>query len=382
MPIRHAIISDVHLGQTNIHGSYSLLSPHAIPDTNNSMRAVKILGCFINELKQFKNNEYLSLIVAGDYLDLAMGNNNKAFNDHLKFIEVLPIDELHLVVGNHDHHIWTSRQLQNKELINIQSNKPPSKGSIFDIDTKTFSLVPNNTSKPPSFFHYPSYTIEVNNKVIYITHGHLFGGLYTTISQLLQDYLKDEIVTEELIASVNAPLIEFIYWLLGQVGSPIGTRGLVSAIYNSILEGKTSLINNLVNDGVDTFLYDGIIKGIPDKLERWLVKKVVKSILKKVVQDAARPVSKNRHQKDNATLESVDKWLKEVKKDSDISTIITGHTHKAIDNEVINTNGSIRKYYNTGSWLVEPNHQEPTPLIVFVDEFGNCTSKLIDTSID
>lgn len=378
--MKYAVISDVHLGQTNTDGSYSLLSNSASENEEYKNNVNKIRKELYEELKLFKGEDKLCLITLGDYLDLSMGNNSFAYKDHINLINYLPIDKLIIVVGNHDHHLWTQKQIQHRELNLLNNNITPLMGSVFDFfGNFNYSFPFVGDSNKIIHLYYPSLTLKINNINFYFTHGHLFGGLYTTISKLLDEYLKDVPLTEKLLASVNAPLIEAIYWLLGQVGSPIGTQGLVSAIYNSVLSGKTSLVNQLVDDSVELLLVDGLIKGIPDSWERWLVKKIVKSILKNVIHRAAAPTSKNRHEKNDSTLKSVVKWMEEVYKPKEPLVVVSGHTHKICDGELLNvdTPESIEvKYFNTGSWLVEPNHQNPLALMLKIDEDGSYSTKI------
>lgn len=381
--MKYAVISDVHLGQTNKDGSYSLLSLSASNNRKYRNHVSETLKLFKKELVSFKGDDELSLIVLGDYLDLSMGNNYYAYEDHHQLLNQICADSLLIVVGNHDHHLWTSQQLIKKELRALQYNSLPDRGSVFDLDYPSsmyqFSVSERGSSKKvSSHLYYPSLKLKLGDNTFCLTHGHLFGGLYTTISKLLDEYLKDVPLTEALLASVNAPLIEAIYWLLGQIGSPIGTQGFVSAVYNSVLEGKTSLVNQLVDDAVEMLLPRGLIKGIPDKFEKWVVKKVVKSVLKKVVKDASAPYSKNRHEENDATLRSVKRWINDVYKLDDEAVVISGHTHKICDGEWINTDDKKFHYFNTGTWLVEPNHQNPSALMFKIDNDGTYSTKIFN----
>src|SRR5262249_481948 len=122
---------------------------------------------------------------------------------------------------------------------------------------------------------------------LYFLHGHLFGGLYTLMSEVLADQVPDASDPERVAATVNAPLVEFLYWLLGETGEGIGADGVIERIYTDLEKGQDGRIDTLVRRAVDRLLPDGIIPGIPDHWERSAVHAIATWALRKTLSPHA-----------------------------------------------------------------------------------------------
>jgi len=94
---------------------------------------------------------------------------------------------------------------------------------------------------------------------------HLFGGIYTWLSQILQKRLV-RFPPERVAATVNLSLIEFIYWLLGETGEGMGADGLVETIYTDLQKGNTSTARALISDLVGTLVDSVIVNKLVDAL--------------------------------------------------------------------------------------------------------------------
>jgi hypothetical protein len=98
-----------------------------------------------------------------------------------------------------------------------------------------------------------SATANLKDVLLYVTHGHLFGGIYTWLSQILQERLV-RFPPERVAATVNPSLIEFIYWLLGETGEGMGADGLAETIYTDLQKGNTSTARAFIPDLVGTLV--------------------------------------------------------------------------------------------------------------------------------
>jgi hypothetical protein len=110
-----------------------------------------------------------------------------------------------------------------------------------------------------------SATANLKDVLFYVTHGHLFGGLYTWLSQILQKRLV-RFPPERVAATVNLSLIEFIYWLLGETGEGMGADGLIETIYTDIQKGNTSTARAFISDLVGTLVDSAIVNKLVDAL--------------------------------------------------------------------------------------------------------------------
>src|SRR5690606_38585678 len=94
---------------------------------------------------------------------------------------------------------------------------------------------------------YPTFAFDQDpigpgeGALFYFTHGHLFGGMYTAVSDILDDHLINRgLDPEQVAATVNGPLIEFIYWCLSQAGEGMGADGLMEQVYADMQRGHDS----------------------------------------------------------------------------------------------------------------------------------------------
>lgn len=367
-------ISDLHLGQNGIDGlgQYSLLSTK-VPQ--NRVRP------FVEHVTRFADDEPVTMVVAGDLLDLSIAYAEDALADLQGLLEAfvghVQIAEIVYVVGNHDHHLWSLHSEDRRLLAPLRAGRLPSSGDepggkamyqVTDIGGERFELLQplvdrifGRSAAPMLTLAYPSYVRPLAaGTQLYVTHGHLFGGLYTAISDLLKPTLSG-LPHDQVAATVNQPLIEFIYWLLGETGEGLGADGLVEAIYTDVQKDSLSRVRGLVAQVVAKVLPHGVLWRVLGSLERRLVVDAVMAELRKALlaPTTAASAAHARHADVETTRAGLVAWLKAVDWPQpwlSSSIVLYGHTH-VWDEYAIPGLGA--RSWNLSTWLVEPNRPPP-----------------------
>jgi len=384
-------ISDLHLGQQGRREDEesSLLS--------TAVQSNRVQG-FANELEKFADGDEVELVVVGDFLDLALASMEEALGDMCHLLDALnkiDLKRIVCVIGNHDHHLW-ALQCQEKGVVQALRNGTfvATPATETTKATGIYKTTPP-TGEPFTLFDgqvkhecgsgidvviaYPSYQIDVDGRLLYFTHGDLFGGIYTWLSDLFEDLL-DERPHDEVSAVVNLPTIELIWWLAGEMGEGLGVDGLAERIYSDIQTGKTGRIRARVKQAVAHELPNKGFWDVWHRVERPLAVNLIMSLLERVIQHEhadgapqtrpARPgVSWDRNAPPKKTRDHLQKWiaavpvLQQAKAASPPrpTTIVYGHTHVFDYYRVPDT---AIDSWNLGSWLVEP--QQPPPSTGFL----------------
>jgi predicted phosphodiesterase len=353
-------------------------------------------------VSDFAQNEQTTLIVAGDLLDLSLASLGDALSDLVVLLQNLDsIRTLVWVVGNHDHHVWSMHCEEKNVLARLREGgadwprtlRRSQEGALHrptspDGETLTIfqQALADAVSRPLDVkIAYPAFHLALPDRnsgpapnaasvLFYFTHGHLFGGVSAALSQMLKDRLVG-FPPERVAATVNLPIVELIYWLLGETGEGLGANGLMETIYTDLQKGVDSSARALISDFVDALLPDGIVDGIPDSWERGAVKRLGAYFLKRVLTDHDVSKSKDRYADTQTTRKAAERWVAQAAglSAADPVHVVYGHTHVADEHEI---HGTETRSYNLGGWLVEPNCPPPdTQLLCIEDsERGLCTT--------
>lgn len=361
--IRKAVvISDAHLGQRgdDRFGQYSLLSQ--VSSSPAREQAVRIQHELRTMIRNFAAGDRIRLIAAGDFLDLSLAFLRDASEDLVALIRDVPqIGEILWVVGNHDHHIWSLHENYEHAIKPMLEGKAPEAGSLYRATSPGgvvhVPLTRYVTAQCPHVetvkIAYPVHECLVPGDTggdlhVYVTHGHLLeGGLYTTLSDLLAKDLDP--------ATVNLPLIEFIYWLLGEAGENAGADGLIEEIYTDLQHGRHDKVDRLLDAAIDMWLPRGV-GWLPlrasweKKVLRWGARKLLAAYLPNVRDRRARArhedLEKTHERVSPERLEKHTSW----RRDQD-ACLVFGHTHEPDEWTI---EGTRTTCYNMGSWLLEP----------------------------
>jgi hypothetical protein len=317
-------------------------------------------------INEFAQTDPVSLILVGDILDISLAYMEAALKDFLDLLERLPkFHKIIYVVGNHDHHLWTMHCEHNRVVKNLLRGTLPEKGSIYqctDLEGDRFELFEKVLGSPTVSIAYPMYKLP--HFPIYFTHGHLFGGLYTFVSDVLKPFLPENIPYADIAATVNVMVIEFIYWYIGETGQGMGADGVMEAIYMDSQKGKKSLLYKALKSAVEVLLPDGIVKGFPDAWERAIARWVGKSIINEYVKEPRVISSMDRHTPSEGSRKKALKWAENtIEHDSNI-TLVTGHTH--VSDSFVDESSKVR-LYNLGGWLIDEKEPEPDSNVLLID---------------
>ena len=367
-------ISDLHLGQTGADGmgQYSLLSAKA---PNNMVKQ------FAAAVAKFCAGTPTTLLITGDLLDLSLSYMAEALDDlHqlLKALTIAPIVEIVYLIGNHDHHMWMLHSEETRLLSGLRKGNLPPIDALTPANMAAYQVT-SQVGEPFVLLQplvdrvftsrgvkckiaYPSFTRQFQNKLIYATHGHLMGGLYTALSDLLKTRLA-HLPHDQVAATVNQPVIELLYWLLGEAGDGIGADGLLEQIYTDAQKGKDSTLRDVVTTGVAQALPGGIIPLIPDSWERaWVVNALMKKLDSVLTSpSAASNAAQARFADIEDTRQQLLTWMKAVPPLKDLPSntpvhILYGHTHVWDRYQFPASNTTS---WNLNTWLVEPGHEIP-----------------------
>lgn len=378
---KYVALSDIHLGQNKADkirgGQFCTLSQISTEFADAHRTAEHTLAKLADRVNAFAGADDVTMVVAGDMLDLSLAYVRESLIDLVGLLRRLErVTELVYVIGNHDHHIWCLHSEWERSIGRLQRGELPQSGGMYRSTSRTgerhhmlSELCTKQLGRPVQITcAYPSYAFEHDNAGkrtrFYFTHGHLFGGLYTTLSDILADKLE-QFAPEEVAATVNAPIIELVYWSLAQAGDGLGADGLMEQIYADLQEGRNSEVRDLVGRAVDRLIPDGIITGVPDRLEQWLLVAAVMHVIKKSEATSPGSVSTDRHAEVATTREQLQRWVNRIGMDTATTThFVYGHTHVADEWKVPDTEIHT---YNMGSWLIEPNKPAPQQQLLFID---------------
>jgi len=380
---KYIALSDVHLGQNKADqikgGQFCNLAqiPADFPDAHRQSQ--QTLQALSEKVAAFAGDDRVILVVVGDLLDLSLAFVRESLLDLIGLLKRLPsVDEMVYVIGNHDHHIWSMHSEWERSGKRLQQGDLPLTGGMYRKTPRTgerhemlSGLCTKQVGRPIQItVAYPTYSFEHQvageNTLFYFTHGHLFGGLYTALSDILDDKLKEkQLDVEEVAATVNASLIEFIYWSLSQTGDGMGADGFMEQVYTDLQLGNESNVRGLIQNAVDLFMPEGVITGIPDRLEQWLVVAAAMHVIKDKSHRDTGSKSTDRHNNVNKTRAALQRWIQRVGLQPALPThFVYGHTHVADRWQVPETK---ILSYNLGSWLVEPPHPTPHMQLLFVN---------------
>lgn len=374
-------ISDTHLGQAGMDsmGQYSLLS-------------TRVEGNLVQKFKEavarFAAGDKVSLVVVGDFLDLSLSYMEDALVDMRELLAEVKVDEITYLIGNHDIEMWSLHCEEKNLLGSLRLGKVPSADAslpggkgLYKVTSKNgepFTLLQPlidriyEPRKVPITIAYPSYTVEATDgALIYFTHGHLFGGIYTQISDILQEDLAAR-SHERVAATVNQPLIGLIYWLLGEVGEGLGVDGLVERVYTDLQKGKGNETEELVNHAAEKLFANDVL--------RWaLVKWAMHKLKKRLSSSSDVAASADRHAELEKTREELRRWVDDVHllENGNLGHpvhVVTGHTHVPDQYLYLHEDRPHQERpitsWNLGSWLVEPKHDLPRTGFLGIERDG------------
>lgn len=380
---KYLVLSDVHLGQTGAdrQGQYSLLS-QAQAASRPAARALA------DRLQVFSGAgaEPVTLIAVGDLLDLSLSYMYDALDDLRQLLLLLaPVRRLLWIIGNHDHHIWSLHSEERRCLSRLRAGQLPAPGGVYERtrNAEPLSILPElqlgDSRAVKIDIAYPTLDLELRDGgrqvPFHFVHGHLFGGVYTALSRIFNGNGSEGgnragRPYAEVAATINGPLVEALFWLLGEAGGGIGADGLLEGLYVDLQRGDASAAGRLLRHAMENLFPDGVIDGVPDRWEWDQLTALALGAIRRAVKDEnALARSSDRYAAVEVTRAGLREWVRQVGLDPRRGHyLVHGHTHIADQYQWSAAPPLTMTSWNLGSWLVEPTHPQPEPQVLWIDE--------------
>jgi predicted phosphodiesterase len=256
MPIRHVVMSDIHLGAGD-----SLLT-HVDPTGAIADGPSDVLASFTSAMREMlartQGDERPQLVLLGDALDLGLspfGDVSKSFLQLLDaFFPAGDPDlferEIIYVAGNHDHHLWRIAQ-DNGFLNALERGEMPGDleavTAIFGTPSHRCRLMESLFTHRPHLsdasvrIAYPNWGLSDRNanRAVVMHHGHYLDGMYRALSNV-RGFLGNEEprpATMSQLEQENGPWIDFLWSDLGSAGD-VGSD--VGSLYETMLSAGAS----------------------------------------------------------------------------------------------------------------------------------------------
>mgnify|MGYP001015028930 FL=1 len=367
------VLTDVHLGQRgHERGGFGQESLLADPRPGAHRR----IEWLRNRVAAFAENDPVHLVVTGDLLDLSLATMRDGLEDLGLLLAALPaVREMTWVVGNHDHHVWMLHSESRRVLAPLADGelpgdvvyaRTPRAGELCTLFAPYLARAAGRDV--PLRLAYPSFELDLpdgdSTRRAWFIHGDLFGGFYSLLSRLLAPRMAGgDVDHERAAATVNAAVIEFVYWLLGAIGEGFGVDGLLEELYTDLQRGDHSLLRQLIEREAELLV--GERGGALSSVERAIAERVMLAGVKHFLgaepgplheRTASMSASKDRHQQLSRTRENLAAWVHAVGDSGRPTLLFHGHTHMA---DRWHVPGTAIETFNLGSWLHEPNRGAP-----------------------
>lgn len=404
--IRYISLSDLHLGAdnsllTNLGAQTGEVDPH-----RPSQVLEELVSC-IRELLRH-NKTMPVLVLNGDFLELALAEDNLALMAFERFLELLfAVDgeqfiDSHLVLnpGNHDHHLWEmARETQYAEFLQGKRTRKPHGDlpppwhttRMFNPDLVDSYLLNAVISRHAHMTErgvrigtvYPNLCLlsGAQRKGVIFSHGHFIESIYTLMTNIGDFVFPKRKSPKEIwdIEKENFAWIDFFWSALGRSGD-VGKD--IEQIYDMLLvpEARRTLLTQLLRAAGHRW-----ISRWP-KLGEWLAllslpliskvfnrvgsfEKTQPSVLTSAARDGLKaylegPVARQALAELHAPLRAQ-------------TTFVFGHTHKPFcDTMKLANFPEPVGVYNSGGWVVDSMNPDSAHggAIVLVDEEMNVAS--------
>ncbi|MEN8373961.1 MAG: metallophosphoesterase [Gemmatimonadota bacterium] len=385
--IRWVVMSDLHLGDdgsllTSVDPDTYAVDPRRGSDTLTALVAV-----LRDMVERNDGTARPTLIVNGDFLDLAFSRFNIALMHFQRFAELVLepgnelFDRIVFLPGNHDHHLWEmARETQYARTIADAraGDLPPMRHSTsphleegvssFLLSRLLRSVRPNEPEEQRLrrlAVVYPNLILsDGGDRAAILHHGHYAEGIYHLVSRAYRWLFpgRPEPHTLESIEGENFAWIDFFWSLLGRSGDA-----------GKDIETLSEMLHypEHVGDYADQLAERAAAaRDIP-----WIPTAALeKRALKKVFSMVAERFAGERFHRDRVctaetmgvlarylfgpTLEQVRTSLGEVPADL---SFLWGHTHKPFEKILRDTRtGREVAVYNSGGWVIDSLSPSPT----------------------
>lgn len=242
--IRYVVLSDLHLGDRD-----SILTAAAADgDGVDASVAGAVLVELVGGLRELlaQQQQRPTLIINGDFLDLAFGSMSNALMMFERFAELALapgeelFDDILYLPGNHDHHLWemareTHYRLEVASHHHEHGMPEPNHTTPLGADGAIASLLLDQVlahlyeggvapeSRPRVRVVYPNLALyePTHDRCVVIHHGHYVEPIYQLFSRGRRLLFPERPAAEtvEQIEAENFAWVDFIWSLLGRSGA-------------------------------------------------------------------------------------------------------------------------------------------------------------------
>jgi UDP-2,3-diacylglucosamine pyrophosphatase LpxH len=382
--VRYVCLSDLHFGaETSILSALRPGTATVDPDATSPALAA-LVECLRALVRANEDPRPPALILLGDVLELALGDEAVAMSVFSRFVELAfaeddPIfgDTVYFVPGNHDHHLWEAAREQ--QFAAYLAARPLDQPIETPWHTSRLFLDP---AAPPvesmvmsALFRRHPHLAGVTVRAVYpnlalgspdgtrcvlLHHGHFVEPLYTAMTKLDSIVFPARTRPREVweLEQENFAWIDFLWSTLGQTG-PVGDD--VTRVYDLLQD--PSAAHRLARS-----IADRVVVNRP-WYEAWLVRLGIRAALAEAARlgsnmerlSTAGPYSDAAQAALAAYLEGpmLAQWRHE-SRSAVPAAFVFGHTHKPFTKAGLAPAGwpAPVDVYNTGGWVVDtPDHQ-------------------------
>ncbi len=406
--IHHIVVSDLHLGASNsvltkLTADLKGTVPH---EPSDLLR--QYVECLLHVVASNETDRPVTLVLNGDFLELALAGLNEAAMVFEHFIQLLWADprssrlspQVLCLAGNHDHHLWNAARetrysmrylpqasvdqfLQQERYVTRMVEGPGLHKVPLDfLDVLIHRFPPLAHLRFETV--YPNYALINPSKTrgVVIHHGHFVESIYSLMTALKDSLFsdRDPVSTFSELEAENGAWIDFFWSALGRSGQ-VGAD--VELIYDKMQDPQQlgalfrNLAGNMAGHVLPGWKWGSSVK---IALLAGLFRAVLGSVAKREVHETGAVLSADAEAGLSRYLE--DFLLSALRQENEGTvppelTFIFGHTHKPFE--------ALRRFenyaeeiqiLNSGGWVVDT--LQPDPLhgaaIIVIDAELNAAS--------
>jgi hypothetical protein len=413
--VRYIVISDLHLGASN--SILTKLTPDlkgTIPHEPSELLR-QYVECLLQIVSANASAQPVTLILNGDFLELALAGMNESAMVFENFISLLMSDSrsrrispnILCLAGNHDHHLWNAARETRYTTRYVAKTAP---GEYLEQESYVTEMVekPSLQKIPLDFLNaliqrlpglgglsfetvYPNYALlnAEKTRCVAIHHGHFVESIYSLMTSL-KDALfpeRDPILTLSELEAENGAWIDFFWSTLGRSGQ-VGAD--VELVYDKMQDPTQleALFHNLAIEMAGAVPPRwGWTHPLKSSFLAVLLRKVLGSIARREVHKTGGALSPDADA--GLTRYLGDFLLSAIRAENDGTlppelTFIFGHTHKPFE-MLRRVDGVAQEIQvlNSGGWVVDTLHPDPlhgAAIILVDDELNSASIRLYNES--
>jgi calcineurin-like phosphoesterase family protein len=413
--VRYLVISDLHLGASN--SILTKLTPDlkgTIPHEPSDLLR-QYVECLLQIVSANASAQPVTLILNGDFLELALAGMNESAMVFENFISLLMSDprsrrispRILCLAGNHDHHLWNAAR-ETRYTTRYVAKTPP--GEYLEQESYVTAMVekPSLQKIPLDFLNaliqrlphldglsfetvYPNYALlnAEKTRCVVIHHGHFIESIYSLMTSL-KDALfpeRDPILTLSELEAENGAWIDFFWSTLGRSGQ-VGAD--VELIYDKMQDPPQleALFGNLALEMAGAlpprWRWTGSLKA---SILAVALRRFLGGVAKREVHETGNALSPDADA--GLTRYLGDFLLAAIRAENDGTlppelTFIFGHTHKPFE-MLRRVDGVAQEIQvlNSGGWVVDTLRPDPlhgAAIILVDDELNSASIRLYNES--